>query len=508
VIFSILDLQSLNLILALWGMWHGAMQINGFLRIYDSKVGSVSPTTAWLDWAMCLVWFGGGLLHSDSRLLPIITYFYDAGGPAVSPEIFNLFRHAWDWCAVGVTAAFGINAWRQTRAGHAPNPVKYLLMASSFGFWWYAMVHLDNLVLALVLFEIFHDLQYNALVWVYNRRRVSQKLTASPVEIFLFQPALARIALYALLVMAYGVVGAETDYAKLQNPNSSAAVGSAHFWTSLFVASALLHFYFDGFIWRVREGEFRQALGIGTGNAKASAPSGRRRLSRLFPGWKWALFVIPVVAAGYSEHKGKGMEVRGQYENLAQLMPDNWYVNFLLGAMEKSDGETDRAIEHVGKSVARNPNFKQTQELLSDLEFHSGNYEQALEHYLKALALDPDDFGIENHIITLLLSLNRVTEAIPHLRSVVRHAPNDANSVFQLGAALLRNNRVAEAIPYLNRTVELDPRHMRALNYLGIAAQYSGNIPVAASYFERALMIDSGFSEARENLARLESMRR
>src|SRR4051812_16037077 len=96
VAFTILDLQSLKLVLALWGLWHGAMQINGFLRIYDSKVGSISPATAWLDWAMCLVWFGGGFLHSDSRLLTIISFFYDAGGPAVSSGIFNLFRHAWD----------------------------------------------------------------------------------------------------------------------------------------------------------------------------------------------------------------------------------------------------------------------------------------------------------------------------------------------------------------------------------------------------------------------------
>jgi tetratricopeptide (TPR) repeat protein len=506
VVFTFLDLQSLKLVLALWGMWHGAMQINGFLRIYDSKVGSISPATAWLDWAMCLVWFAGGLLHSDSRLLPIFTFFYDAGGPAVPPQIFILFRHAWDLCAVGVTVAFGINAWRQTRAGKAPNPVKYLLMAASIGFWWYAMVHLDNLLIALVLFEIFHDVQYNALVWVYNRRRVSQKLTASSVETFLFQPAFARFAVYALLVLAYGAVGSVTDYAKLQNPTLSAAIGSGHFWTSLFMASALLHFYFDGFIWRVREGDFRQGLGMATGTTKASTASDRPRFLGWFPGWKWSLFVIPVIALGFSEHKGKGMELRDQYDNLAQLIPENWYVNFLLGAMEKSDGESARAIEHVGKSVARNPNFKETQVLLSDLQLHAGNPEQALEHYLKAAALDSNDFRIENHIITLLLSLNRESDAIPHLRSMVRHAPNDTNSVFLLGATLLRSNQVAEAIPYLHRTVDLDPRHIRALNYLGIAAQLSGNIPDAADYFQRALLIDSGFGEARENLARLENL--
>jgi hypothetical protein len=51
-LFYSLHLDSLKLILVFWGMWHGAMQVNGFLRIYDAKVGSFSPATAWLDWAM------------------------------------------------------------------------------------------------------------------------------------------------------------------------------------------------------------------------------------------------------------------------------------------------------------------------------------------------------------------------------------------------------------------------------------------------------------------------
>jgi len=34
-------------------------------------------------------------------------------------------------------------------------------------------------LVALLLFEIVHDVQYNVLVWYYNRRRVAQGLTSS-----------------------------------------------------------------------------------------------------------------------------------------------------------------------------------------------------------------------------------------------------------------------------------------------------------------------------------------
>src|SRR4029077_17022521 len=84
VAFSLLHLESLKLILVFWGTWHGAMQVNGFLRIYDSKAASFSRATAWLDRAMCIVWFGGGLLYS-SRLIVALTYFFKAGGNPISP---------------------------------------------------------------------------------------------------------------------------------------------------------------------------------------------------------------------------------------------------------------------------------------------------------------------------------------------------------------------------------------------------------------------------------------
>src|SRR5262245_42737767 len=145
LLFFSLHLESLKLLLVLWGAWHGALQVNGFLRIYDAKAGSFSKATSWLDWAMCIVWFGGGLLYS-SRLIVVFSHFFKAGGAPISPEVFVAFRHAWIVLIVGVTAAFLINVWRQTRAGHSPSPVKLLMMASSFALWWFAMVSVSSVL--------------------------------------------------------------------------------------------------------------------------------------------------------------------------------------------------------------------------------------------------------------------------------------------------------------------------------------------------------------------------
>ena len=179
VLFSALHLESLKLVLILWGTWHGAMQVNGFLRIYDAKVASFSTITAWLDWAMCLVWFGGALFFS-SRLISILTYFFNAGGAPLSPALFNLLRQGWMTVLAGVTVAFVVNAWKQLRLGVPPNPIEILMMASSFALWWFAMIGVSSLLVGLLLFEIIHDVQYNALVWVYNERRVATTYRCEP----------------------------------------------------------------------------------------------------------------------------------------------------------------------------------------------------------------------------------------------------------------------------------------------------------------------------------------
>jgi Tfp pilus assembly protein PilF len=461
LVLSGLHLHTLKLILVLWGAWHGAMQINGFLRIYDAKVGSISPATAWLDWTMCLVWFGGVLLHSPMRLVGIFSDFYSAGGPSIAPEIFQLFRYVWDALIVCVTVAFLINVWRRTRAGQAPSPVKFLLMVSGIGFWWFAMTKVDNLLVALVIWELFHDVQYNALVWIYNQRRVSQGMTASSLEKFLFRPNLSRVALYALLVVLYGSFGVATDYVNVQVPDPlQVGVGSAllRFWTGIFIASALLHFYLDGFIWRVREGEFRTGLGIREKKANAIETSSSTRVG-WYSGWKWAFFVVPVVLLGASEYSGNGMPVLNQYRSVTRIVPDSAQAHFTLAMMETSSENYEAAAEHFERATAIQPDLARAHAMLGDIYSHAERYTLAREHYLKATALDPTDFEVRGHLGTMLLTQGKVIEAIPHLQAAADHLPDDALLAYLLGTALIDIRGVKEGLPYLFRAVQLDPQY-------------------------------------------------
>ena len=190
-------------VLIVWSTWHGSMQILGFLRIYDVKAGFRSALTARLDFWICLSWFIQVVLWSPSRKTSVFSSFYLAGGPLVSVSWLKVFETAWLALVVGVTTAYVCNAAYNGIKHRYLNVPKLLCLAASVGFWAYCMISVGNLIIGLIMWEIFHDLQYNVFVWNYNRARVSRNLSESKIERFLFQLDWKKIAIYTLCIVAY-----------------------------------------------------------------------------------------------------------------------------------------------------------------------------------------------------------------------------------------------------------------------------------------------------------------
>lgn len=272
---------------AVWGWWHYLMQTYGFLRIYDSKAGSVDGSTRVLDKAMCLAWFAAPLLLQPSDLTDLLRHAHAAGWPLarmISLETLQTIVAAAVTC---VTGSFLIETARQWSRGRRPSALKLALMASTFSFYWYSVTTIENLLVAYALFELFHDVQYLTIVWVFNRGRSQQGAKLPAFTRFLFQPRVSRIGAYLGLIVAYGLLERGT---RLGSGDSMRSV-----WEGVFVASTLLHYYYDGFIWKLREGSVRQPLEI-------QAAVGREP-SRLMRGWRhallWSLFVIPLVVLSW-----------------------------------------------------------------------------------------------------------------------------------------------------------------------------------------------------------------
>ncbi len=500
--YSYLNLNALTFLTVAWGTWHGAMQVNGFMRIYDSKVKSFRPATARLDRLMCVAWFGIAILQSPEKQFSLAALFYGSGGFLIPPAGFEILRWIWGAFTLGTTFFFLANILRQWKTGSPPSPAKLLIMAASFGFWWFCTVSLRNLLLGVLMWEVFHDIQYNVLVWHFQRHRVAGKGPTGAAEKFLFRSGWGRLGLYAGLIVAYGYLGIATSFASVQLPEDVVAgSGLAQWLVRISLASALLHFYYDGFIWRVREAGIRRDLGVPEGETDLPAAKPMRRGLR--PVYLWLLFIIPAVYMGINQHRGSLPDFPSQMVNLAEAIPGNWKADFLSGTYFKGQGDFATAESHYRRAVAARPDFATGHLFLGDILYKQGNLPEAIEEYRQSVDLEPDNLDGLRNLANLYLNSGQPSLAAERFLSALALDADNPDLNFGMATALLRQNKLQDAEPYVRKTLQLSPGHSGALNYLGMIRDVGGDAVAALEYYRQALAADSGNASAKENLAAL-----
>src|SRR5438270_11554095 len=166
------------------------------------------------------------------------------GGPFIAPSFIQHVQQLILLAAITVSVLFLLHFGRLWIIGKRPNPVKLALLITSIAFWWYCNNLVANILVGIALFEVFHDVPYLSLVWIYNRNRVEKDSSIGGFMRFIFRRSGALIGLYVGLVFAYGSIG---------YLNSRIGMDTlTRMLTGLVAASGLLHFYYDGFIWKVR----------------------------------------------------------------------------------------------------------------------------------------------------------------------------------------------------------------------------------------------------------------
>jgi Tfp pilus assembly protein PilF len=523
--FSIWDLKGIVLVAFVWGVWHGMMQTYGFCRIYDAKVGSFAELTRRLDFAVCGIWFGTAVLLSPQRMTDTLETYYSAGGPFIPPALLRTMQQGLLAVALAVAGLFLANyVWSWIR-GNRPSPVKLVLLVTSISFWWYCNNVVASVLVGVALFEVFHDVQYLSLVWIYNRKRVETDSSIGGFMRFVFRRSGSLIGLYVGLIFAYGALG----YFK-----SSIGVESVkNVLAGVVTASALLHFYYDGFIWKVREKSTRQSLGISGGGTANVSTTG------FLPGWalhgaKWVgVFVIPLGALWL----GQTHTARSELDRVAMIVADlptsaRAHLNHATALQDA--GRLDEAGDAFSNALRLNPDSAKAHVGVATILVGKGKLEEAHSHYEQALRMDPDNAEYHSGYAYLLEQLGhddqaaaeceaavrlapksaqahhsygaflekhgKLDEATAQYREAVRADPSLADAQMDLGTALLEKGDLAGAKEHLQTASKLDPKLAQPHNYLGKIFMREGNVSSAIAQFEEALRLHSDFPEAEENL--------
>lgn len=488
ILFTVRDLSSILLAVYAWGVWHGMMQTYGFLRIYDAKVKSFSQLTARLDWLLCAAWFGAGVLLSKTRLVNLLDTFYKAGGPTIPAQILEALRFTALAGVVAITALWLVHTLRMWKLGSPPSPIKLVLIVTSFGFWWYANVTVQEMLVGVALFEIFHDVQYLSIVWLYNQKRAATaggQLTN--FARFLFRRSGTLVGLYVGLVFAYGSL-------------NYVAVGLDELVTlkrvlmGLLLASALLHFYYDGFIWKVREKSTRESLGLEGGGTASGTPGW------VIHGARWSLFVVPLLALGVLEVKGASMPDLDRQEALAEALPEFAFVRYNLGVQLAEEGESERAMAEYRRALAIDPAMANAHHNLGNLLSVQGRYDEAITHFREALRLEPKAAESRGALGNALLARGRLDEAVAELEVALGDAPGDATLHTNLANALAAGGETERALELHRRAVALEPDSALARYNLGQFLAARGDDEAAVSEYREATTLDPELALAQYNL--------
>jgi tetratricopeptide (TPR) repeat protein len=481
------------MIVFLWGVWHGMMQTYGFGRIYDAKTGSFAATTRRLDFATCGIWFAAGVILSPARMTDTLEGFYGCGLPFISPAAIHFLQQTILFGAVAISVMWLANYVRMWAAGTRQNPVKLALFITSIAFWWYCNNGVTNILAGIALFEVFHDVQYLSLVWIYNRNRVEKDSSIGGFMRFIFRRSGSLIGLYVGLVFAYGSIGYLNSHIGMD--------ALTRLLTGLVAASGLLHFYYDGFIWKVREKSTRQSLGLAGGTADVS-------LGGFLPGWalhgtKWAVaFVIPLGAMWFGKmYRAAPPSERNGY--VAADLPSSARAHYNYGAALQQDGQLDEAEREYNATLRLDSNYTKAYINLGQLFMSKSKLDEAKKNYEKAIQLDPNIGETHSGYAYLLERLGRPDEARAEYERAIELTPKSARLNYAYAAFLDQRGELDAAIAQYQRALDIDPNFVDAHSELATALLSKGDFQRAEAHFVEATRISPKRADIRSNFGSL-----
>ncbi len=260
----------LYIFLALWDPWHFLRQHFGFMRIYDRHNQAPVKLASNMDWAICAIWFLHimvasadwipGLLEDLYRTanIPLLLFLPQGFIPAL-----NILT--W-WLAVFVSLAYLMYLFWCVKRGYYISLAKIALLLCTFGVmyftytpnsWILHWVPSWSFAVGFATLGIVHMTQYVAIVWRYDRRIAEQGRARKNWFSWLHNRrtplgiALAALVYVGFCLLYGDMITTRHDSAWLMS--CLLAVG---------FTSTLMHYYFDGFIWRVRHQQNRAALGL------------------------------------------------------------------------------------------------------------------------------------------------------------------------------------------------------------------------------------------------------
>ncbi len=488
--FDVKDLHGLVIFVSAWDIWHVLMQHYGFMRIYDAKQGVINSVVSRMDWAVSISWYLTLIIASPHYRHNLLSRAYAAGLPLISTSTFAVVQSFMMILTVSLTlvyVGYHLHLWR---TGRPVSFRKLTLLGTFLSATYYLYVYVEDFIVGFCVWSAFHCIQYYGIVWAFNRTRVDRKGPLTSFVRFLFRPGAGLVALYLGLIAGYGSLNYLVGFVADET------------WHRLLIAfvftSNALHYYYDGFIWKLREPDTRQDLNIarfgglgerGFAAARTSLMRAAGKIRLPNQGLVQASYLSIIVIALVTLEAWAPPRERVIHQSLVALAPEVGEAHYNLGNVLWKEGNLEGAIASYREALGRLSDASKVHNNLGGVYYEAGRLDEAIQHYQQALGASQSRIEQRGSSSPLM----------PSAPSSLAASPFIAHS--NLADALARKGRQREALQHYRQALDLDPQSAKVHANLGATLAELENYKEGIKELEQALRIDPGYINARLNLA-------
>jgi hypothetical protein len=264
------------LLIMLWDHQHGIMQQYGFGRIYDFKAQTGSPSTRNFDLYLSWALYGNMLLATPywSEVWIMECYRW---GFMITPDTVKLVQWLSNAMLVSMGIAYVAHLVASVRQGYKINPIKISFLASSYFLWYFVAYQHNSFIMFQVANRIMHGFQYNIIVYSYVRKKVGKQELKKGLMAAVGKPRnlVALLVLCAVYALGFNMIignGLEDfglglfefklSFDSLRDVSGILGVEDSYglFALAVMHSASVVHYYFDSFIWKVRDTKIQEGL--------------------------------------------------------------------------------------------------------------------------------------------------------------------------------------------------------------------------------------------------------
>jgi len=162
-------------------------------------------------------------------------------------------------------------------------------------------------------------------------------------------------------------------------------------------------------------------------------------------------------------------------------------IHYNLATRYLEEGQLQKAINELGKSILLNPDCPETYINLGAIYQKLEKYDQAIKAYKKASSLNPKKEKAHNNLGVVYSLKGDIKQAISEYEKAIVINPRNYASYINLGIVHKRTKSFKKAEYIFKKVISLNPPHPESHYNLALLYEKMGNINKAIVYYQNFL---------------------